>query len=1021
MKNKAIDKISLKVLYLEDSPRDVEIIRELLTEAGYNFSLECTDKKKEFASLLQSHTYDVILSDFSLPGFDAFGALRLVLEICPDIPFICVSGSIGEETAIELIKQGAFDYVLKDRMARLSLAIQRTIDEIKEKKSRRQAEEALKKTEARFRSYFELSIAGIAITSPTAGWLEVNDHLCEMLGYSREELIKKNWHELTHPDDLDIDLKHFNRALAGEIEGYSIDKRFICKNKKIIWTSLCVRCVRLEDGKVDYFVALLFDISDRKRAEEKIRDSEEKYRSIYNNSNVGILLTIPDGTILSANDFACKLFGMTEEEICQRGRDRIVDSTDPRLSISLDERKRKGRIKTELTFIRKDGTKFEGEVSSVVFVDSSGKERTSMIIQDLTNRKLAENKLLESERKLNESQKMAQLGHWSWDVNTGKVEWSEEIFKIFRLDPKEFTPQIDSILALSPWPGDHERDRELIRKAMESHEKGEYEQRFLRPDKSIGYYFSTFQGKYDDRGNLVAIIGTVQDITERKRAEEKIVEQARLIEVATDTIIVRDMDDRLMFWNKAAEKLYGWTFEEACSLDIRRLVVDEERDKYEKSMQEFMLKGEWEGEFHQKTKDGRVLLTYSRWTLVRDKEGKPTSRLIITQDVTQQRTLESQLLRAQRLENLGALAGGIAHDLNNVLAPVLMAVQLLEKRSVDPQIKEITAAVEKNIMRGRDIIKQVLMFARGGEEGFSPQQLRYIIDEMRSIIRETFPRNIVLRANVAEDLKSVLGDSTQLHQVLMNLCVNARDAMPDGGQLKITASNIAIDKTNASAYDGMNPGSYVLLIIADTGTGIPKEIQEKIFQPFFTTKEVGKGTGLGLSTVITIIKSHRGSIKLLSETGKGTEFRIYLPAIREEEPALAVEKEKNIQSSRGETILLVDDELAILQISKEALETYGYHVITEINGVEAISKFSQVEKGLIQLAIIDSNMPMMDGMATITALRELDPKIKIILSSGSVTEAITRKFEQLNIQGTLIKPYTAKKMLETVWSVLHEK
>ena len=225
-----------------------------------------------------------------------------------------------------------------------------------------------------------------------------------------------------------------------------------------------------------------------------------------------------------------------------------------------------------------------------------------------------------------------------------------------------------------------------------------------------------------------------------------------------------------------------------------RLIAENDRLKYEKCMKEFLQKGEWEGELHQITKDGRLLITHSQWTLVRDKNGKPSARLIITRDITEQRALESQFRRTQRLESLGILAGGIAHDLNNVLAPILLAVQVLERRSVDPQIKEIAAALEKNVLRGRDIIKQVLLFARGGEEGFIPQQLKYIIDEMRSIIRETFPRNIVLRVNVAEDLKNVLGDATQLHQVLMNLCVNARDAMPNGGQLRISASNIAIDR-----------------------------------------------------------------------------------------------------------------------------------------------------------------------------------------------------------------------------------
>jgi PAS domain S-box-containing protein len=384
----------LRVLYLEDSPRDAEIVREILSNAGYEVNMDCVEHEAGFSESLRERHYDLVLSDFSLPGFDAFGALKLSGTLLPDAPFICVSGSIGEETAIELLKQGAVDYVLKDRLVRLPFAVKRAVEKANEERSRHQAEEALRRTEIRLRSYFELSSAGIAITSPEKGWLEVNDHLCEMLGYHKSELFGKTWPELTHPEDLNVDLDHFNRILSGEQEGYSIDKRFIRKDGGSIWVNLSVRCVRREDGKADYFIALMFDISDRKKAEEKIRENEEKYRSIFQNSSAGILLTTPDGSILEANDFACALFGMTEEELRRSGRGAIVDASDPRLSGSIDERMRLGRAQTELTFVRRDGSKFEGHVSSTVFSDSAGNQKTSMIIQDLTERKRAEEEIL---------------------------------------------------------------------------------------------------------------------------------------------------------------------------------------------------------------------------------------------------------------------------------------------------------------------------------------------------------------------------------------------------------------------------------------------------------------------------------------------------------------------------------------------------------------------------------------------------------------------------------------------------
>jgi PAS domain S-box-containing protein len=275
--------------------------------------------------------------------------------------------------------------------------------------------------------------------------------------------------------------------------------------------------------------ALEAEIAARKQVEAALRDSEERYRSLFENSLDGVLLTAPDGNILEANPAACRIFARSEDEICKMDRAVLVDVSDPRLSKAIDERTRTGRFSGELTFLRKDGTRFPGEISSVIFKDAKGKLKTSMIIRDITERKRAEDGLRASEKRLREAQEMAHLGHWHWDVKTGKVDWSDEVYKIFCLDPKTFRPHIDSILALSPWPEEHRRDQELIRQAIESHSPGSYEQKFLRPDKSIGYYLSSFQGNYADNGDLIAIVGTVMDITERKQAESQ--REAALAEI----------------------------------------------------------------------------------------------------------------------------------------------------------------------------------------------------------------------------------------------------------------------------------------------------------------------------------------------------------------------------------------------------------------------------------------------------------------------------------------------------------
>jgi two-component system, cell cycle sensor histidine kinase and response regulator CckA len=525
----------------------------------------------------------------------------------------------------------------------------------------------------------------------------------------------------------------------------------------------------------------------------------------------------------------------------------------------------------------------------------------------------------------------------------------------------------------------------------------------------------------DKQGSAHAVLGVSRDITERKIAEEKIAEQAHLLDVALDPIILRDMNDALIFWNKAAEILYGWTFEEAKSLKISQFIAEVDQPKYERGVKEFLEKGECKIELQQRANNGRKILTLSHWSLVRNQEGKPYARLIIDRDITEQRNFEIQLRRSQRMESLGTLAGGIAHDLNNVLAPILMSIQILNLKITDPTLKKLIASLEGSTKRGSDVIKQVSTFARGTEKNFAPQQLRYIVTEIESIVNGTFPKNIHLRVGVSKDLSLVLGDAAQLQQILMNLCINARDAMPDGGRLTVAAEDMYMDESYARMILGAHPGQYVVLTVADTGTGIPNEIQEKVFEPFFSTKEKGKGSGLGLSMVYTIVKSHNSFIKLYSEIGKGTEIKIFLPATQQTEKKIIPVLEDIPSMGNGENILVVDDELSVLEISKEILESRSYRVLTAADGAEATAIYASAEKGSIDLVITDMNMPLMDGSSTIRALRRLDPNLKIVVSSGLLTNVNSAGIAGLDIQGYLTKPYTADQLASMVNKVLKKE
>ncbi|MFS0517527.1 PAS domain S-box protein [Nostoc sp. UIC 10607] len=373
-------------------------------------------------------------------------------------------------------------------------------------------------------------------------------------------------------------------------------------------------------------------------------------------------------------------------------------------------------------------------------------------------------------------------------------------------------------------------------------------------------------------------LALTRDITQQKQAEQKIREQAALLDVSTDAILVRNIHNQILFWNKGAERLYGWKAEEAVGKNVVQLLYKDISPQLEDAYLKVMKAGEWRGELHQLTREGKVIILESRWTLIRHDNGQPKSILSVNTEITQQKQLEAQLLRSQRLESIGTLAGGIAHDLNNILSPILMSVQLLQKKLPDSQSQQILQTLENNVKRGANLLKQVLSFARGIEGKQTIVQIQPLMAEIEQIIVQTFPKSIICQTDIPKNLWYVRGDTTQLHQVLINLVVNARDAMPSGGILRMAAENLVIGEHSAQINIDAKVGSYIAIVVTDTGMGMSSEVQQRIFEPFFTTKEVGKGTGLGLSTALGIIKNHGGFVNVYSQVNRGTQFTVYLPA-----------------------------------------------------------------------------------------------------------------------------------------------
>jgi PAS domain S-box-containing protein len=358
----------------------------------------------------------------------------------------------------------------------------------------------------------------------------------------------------------------------------------------------------------------------------------------------------------------------------------------------------------------------------------------------------------------------------------------------------------------------------------------------------------------------------------RERAEEKLREQAALLDEARDAICLQDLDQRILFWNKSAERLYGWTAAQAIGRDANELLIQDSVAL--DACKQLIGRGEWSGELHQVTRDRRALIVESRWTLIRDSAGQPKAILSINTDITEKKEIEAQYFRAQRIESIGMLAGGIAHDLNNILGPILMSAELLIASGSQD---ELLHGIAKSAQRGADLVSQILSFARGAGGQKRPVDLHRVVDETTALMVATFPRQIVLANRVPRDLPPVLGNATQIHQIILNLCVNARDAMPGGGTIHIDGTVVTLDARQTFLESQPLTGSFIALTVADTGGGIPPEVLPKILDPFFTTKGVGKGTGLGLSTVVGIIRGHGGSLDVESDPGRGTTFRIYLP------------------------------------------------------------------------------------------------------------------------------------------------
>jgi PAS domain S-box-containing protein len=1144
----------LRVLIVEDSPADAELIARELRDAGFDLDWNRVDTEAEYLSHLRPDL-DIILSDYEVPQFGGPRALELLQARGLDVPFIIISGRIGEDVAVAVMKQGAADYLLKDRLTRLGPAVNNALEQGRSRKESKRAAAELRSTHEQLGHLLAHSpavIYSLKIENHHVTPTVVSDNIERLLGVTVEESTHDWWLYSLHPDDRERVLNTLDESLSGD--GYSMEYRIRHKNGSYHWVEDNNRVVRDEFGKATEAVGVWRDITKRKQAEVELKESERRFREMLENVELIAITLDKEGTVTFCNDYLLRVTGWKREEVI--GADwfsNFIPDADVTVKKIFFESIEAGEIPAHRENPIKTKT---GEVRAIVWNNTILRDITGNIVgtaslgEDVTERQQTEKALGRLRRqyelilqsvgegihgigldgkiifenaaaaKLLGAQAEDLIGkpahetiHHSHEDGSAYPKEECPIYQTLRdgavrHSSKEFFWRSDG----SSFPVDYvsaplrdergeiaggvvtfrditerkkaedaireseERIRAILESALDCVITMDHQGRVVEfnpaAEKTFGYkrdeaigqllanliipsslrehherglthYLSTGEapvlgkrveltGMRSDRSEFpveLAITrigsqeppmftGFIRDITERKQAEDRLGEQGKLLYLAQDAIMVRDMEDRVEFWNHGAENLYGWTAAEVQGKEASSFLYDDEPAATAAARAAVIENGIWTGECKHTCKDGGTVMVRSRWTLVRDELAAPKCILIINTDITEQKKIEEQFLRAQRLESIGTLASGVAHDLNNILVPILMAAPLLRGRVPAGERDKLLAIVQSSAERGASIVRQVLTFARGADGDRLLLQPIHLVQEIAKIIEETFPKSVAVRTNYPEDLWTIVADPTQLHQILLNLCINARDAMPTGGTLTLALENFEVDDHYASMTPGAKAGPHVLLEVSDTGTGIPRQTIDKIFDPFFTTKDRGQGTGLGLSTVIGIVKSHGGFIEVDSKVGRGSRFKVFLPANMSELAATQSFEAVRLPAANGELLLIVDDEKSILQVAKAILEGHGYRVLTAADATEALAIFA-LRMDEIELVLTDLTMPFMDGVALIRTLQKMKPNVRVIASTGrGLQDGRANEIADLNICASLTKPYNKNKLLKTLHDAL---
>ena len=858
----------------------------------------------------------------------------------------------------------------------------------------------------------------IIFTTDTGGTFTfVNPEFTRTYGHTAEEVIGKVTPRILKSGVLDqSSYESFWQALLQRkvFKGELINKT---KSGDLIVVDGSASPIIGDGDTIIGFLALQRDITERKRVEEALRKSEASYRELFNSVDYAIYIQDREGKFLDVNQGAVEMYGYPREYFIGRtpadlGAPGMNDLERTLEAIRLTFAGEPQRF--EWWGKRKNGEVFPKEVrlNRSVYL---GQEVVVALAQDITERRASVQRLTESEEKFRTLSE--QSPNMIYINKAGKVVYANErCVELMGYSKEEFySSEFNYLNLIAP------EHLSIVRKNFARHMAGEeiepYEYVLVAKNRNRVVGIHTTRIINYEGGS--AILGIVTDVTQSRQAESELRKLHQAVEQSPSAIVITDTDGRIEYVNRKFSEITGYSAEEVIGRNPSILKSGHTpAEEYAKLWQSVLSGKEWRGEFRNKKKSGELFWELASISPIRDASGTITHLLAVKENITERKALEQQLWQAQKMESIGTLASGVAHDFNNILGIIIGYASLLDQKLDDPVRRSTSLeAIVKAAERGAGLVRQILTFARKSDFTLEKVSVNSIIDELSKMLHETFPRTISLSLHLDPALPPLAVDRIQLHQALLNLCVNARDAMADHGDL--TLSTRMVDGNDiARRFANAAGKSFVEVAVTDTGTGMDEITKGRIFEPFFTTKEVGKGTGLGLSVVFGVVQEHQGLVDVESEVGRGSTFRIWLPVATGSVLSDLSTFEPTEESPGGnETILVVEDEELMLNLIASVLEQKGYKVVIARDGEEAV-RVHAANIGKIDLVLSDIGLPTLDGWEACRRMKQADPGLKVVVASGYLEPELKSEILKSGTVGLIRKPYSPNEILRSLRKAL---